>query len=238
MGVHAFIRNWWCFNTTASRHSLLQMQFYIHHCLTSLPASLHIHVVVFQKTSTLKKRVGQCEPGEDWPVELCWMIFLDNHSLLVWKCICQLRWVGGGRPDLQIDGAWGPALLFGDGFAAKTAGTCPKFRQGIFFIFRSCAPEVWHLPPKSKMAGSFVHFASKVSKAKPVGCVSNVTCINTKKNGWKTIPTAKKAAYWCKFISLQQSTVHHISARSPTSHGVMNELNKPSHSLHPQQNSW
>ena len=50
----------------------------------SLPASLHLHVVVFQKISTFKKRVGQwlnCEPGEDRPAELCWIIFLDNQSV-------------------------------------------------------------------------------------------------------------------------------------------------------------
>ena len=49
----------------------------------------------------------------------------------------------------------------------------------------------------------------------------------------------KNAAYRCRDIFfIRQSTVHHISTRSPMSQTVVNGLYKPDHPIHPQEMTW
>ena len=117
-------------------------------------------------------------------------------------------------------------------------GHSVKSEYHIWVILQSCVPKVWHLSPKSKMAASFSHLTSTVSEQKHQIGLSDVACLNAKKNGWKTISCKRSSMPMHKLMFIQQSTIHCISTRSPMWPILRNGFYKLCHSLRFQESTW
>ena len=112
----------------------------------------------------------------------------------------------------------------------------------VWAVLQSRVPKVWHLLPKFKMVVKKIHFGLCFYSfwVKSVGYQNDIICLNTKKNEWKAISTAKRqptdAHTLSVFDRLQYTTfqlVRHTSTRSPMLRMVMNGLNKQNHSFYP-----
>ena len=110
-------------------------------------------------------------------------------------------------------------------------GHSVKSEYHIWVILQSCVPRVSYMGHSPELCTQSVTSVTKIG-------LSDVACLNAKKNGWKTISCKKSSIPMHKLMFIQQSTIHCICARSPMWPIVMNGFYKLCHSLRFQESMW